>query len=157
MNTYLTLRLVHIVSASILFGTGIGTAFFMLRAYLSGNREALVVTTRNVVLADWLFTTPAVIVQFITGLWLTNRLGLPFGSLWFLLVVSLFVFIGLCWLPVVGVQIKMKNAMENGATVEELRPFIRIWVALGIPAFLSMILLYVLMVSKYGMTKVVIA
>ena len=150
MNTYSTLKLIHVISASILFGTGIGTAFFMLRAYLSRNSEALIVTTRNVVLADWLFTTPAVFVQIATGLWLTSLLNISYRSLWFVLVISLFLLVGLCWVPVVGIQIRIKRVLSQGAGVEEIAGLMRVWIALGVPAFLSMLLLYLLMVSKYG-------
>lgn len=157
MNTYLAIKTIHVISASILFGTGIGTAFFMLRAYLSGNREALIVTTRNVVIADWLFTTPAVFVQIITGFWLTSLLKIAYGSLWFISVMSLFVFVGACWIPVVGIQIRMRAALSRGVEIGELAPLMRVWVALGVPAFLSMILLYLLMVSKHGVTTMLFA
>ncbi len=156
MNIYFTVKAIHIISASILFGTGIGTAFFMLRAYLSANTEALVVTTKNVVFADWLFTTPAIFVQLITGLWLVGILGISHGSLWFIVVVSLFVVVGICWIPVVGIQIKMRTAISNGASIEAIAPLMRVWIALGIPAFMSMIVLFFLMVSKYGVAKILI-
>jgi uncharacterized membrane protein len=84
-------------------------------------------------------------------------LGIPYGSLWFVLVISLFVFVGLCWIPVVGIQIRLKSAMNKGASIEEIRPLMRIWIALGIPAFLSMIVLYLLMVSKYGTATMLVA
>ncbi|MGE0358133.1 MAG: DUF2269 family protein [Burkholderiales bacterium] len=151
MDGYHALKLIHVVSASILFGTGIGTAFFMLRGYLGGNREAFAVTARNVVLADWLFTTPAVIVQFVTGLWLAGILGVPLGSLWFALVIGLFVVVGLCWIPVVVIQVRIRAAMREGRAIEEIRPLMRAWVALGIPAFVCMLALYFLMVTKHGL------
>lgn len=148
-------RLVHIVSASILFGTGLGIAFFMWRAYLSGNEEAMAVTTSNVVLADWIFTAPAVIVQAITGLWLTYKLSLPMDSLWFVLVISVFVLVGLCWIPVVRIQIRIRNIIANGGRSDEYQGLMKLWVSLGVPAFLGVLALYFLMVSKWGLeTKV---
>ena len=81
MDFYLSIKLLHIVSSTLLFGTGLGTAFFMFRAYMSENTEAMRITTSNVVLADWLFTTPAVVMQLVTGLWLTQRLGIPYNSI----------------------------------------------------------------------------
>ena len=96
MNLYSWIKLLHVLSATLILGTGLGTAYFMLKAYLSGNREAFAVTTRSVVSADWIFTTPAILVQLASGLWLTWRLGIPFGSVWFVAVLSLFVFVGLC-------------------------------------------------------------
>jgi uncharacterized membrane protein len=78
MDLYSWIKLLHILSSTLMFATGLGAAFFMLRAYLSGNTEAMKITTRNAVLADWLFTTPSVVVQLATGLWLTWQLGIPF-------------------------------------------------------------------------------
>lgn len=150
MNGYLWVKLLHILSATVLFGTGMGTAFFMLRAYLSRNNEAIAVTTRNVVLADWLFTTPAVLVQLATGLWLTSRLGIAFDSAWFAAVISLFVFVGGCWIPVVWIQIRIRNLIAAGASRESYRKLMQTWVVLGVLAFSSVIVLFYLMVSKTG-------
>ena len=150
MNSYLWVKLLHILSATVLFGTGMGTAFFMLRAYLSGNNEAIAVTTRNVVLADWLFTTPAVLVQLTTGLWLTHQLGIAFDSAWFIAVISLFLLVGACWIPVVWIQIRIRNLIAAGAGRESYRKLMQSWVLLGAIAFTSVILLFYLMVSKTG-------
>ena len=150
MNSYLWVKLLHILSATVLFGTGMGTAFFMLRACLSGNNEAIAVTTRNVVLADWLFTTPAVFVQLTTGLWLTNQLGIAFDSAWFIAVISLFLLVGACWIPVVWIQIRIRNLIAAGAGRESYRKLMQSWVSLGAIAFTSVILLFYLMVSKTG-------
>jgi len=150
MNSHLWVKLLHILSATVLFGTGMGTAFFMLRAYLSRNDEAIAVTTRNVVLADWLFTTPAVVVQLATGLWLTNKLGIAFDSAWFVAVISLFVFVGACWIPVVWIQIRIRDLIAAGAGRESYRKLMQTWVVLGALAFSSVILLFYLMVSKTG-------
>ena len=150
MSAYLWIKLIHILSATILFGTGIGTAFFMLKAYLSNNDEAMAVTTRNVVIADWLFTTPAVVIQLVSGIWLTARLGIPFESEWFFTVISLFVFVGICWLPVVRIQIRIRNLITSGAGRDAYAGLMKVWLALGIPAFLSVLILFYLMVSKTG-------
>ena len=150
MNTYLWIKLVHILSAAILFGTGMGTAFFMLKAYLSNNDEAMAVTTRNVVVADWLFTAPAVVIQLVSGIWLTARLGIAFDSKWFIAVISLFAFVGLCWLPVVWIQIRIRNLIASGAGRETYAGLMKAWLTLGVPAFLSVLVLFYLMLSKTG-------
>lgn len=150
MNAYLWIKLVHILSATLLFGTGIGTAFLMLKAYLSNNGAAMAVTTRNVVMADWLFTTPAVVTQLVSGLWLTARLGIPFDSKWFFTVISLFVLVGICWLPVVWIQIRIRNLIAGGAGRDAYAGLMKVWLALGVPAFLSVLILFYLMVSKVG-------
>lgn len=151
MDSYSVIKTFHIISASILFGTGLGTAFFMLRAQLSGNREAMAVTMRTVVLADWIFTTPAVIVQPVTGFWLVSRLSIPLDSAWLVSVVILYVLVGLCWIPVVAIQIRIRNALQEPGTPAQYRKLIRIWIALGIPAFAMVLILFFLMVTKLGL------
>lgn len=150
MSLYLWIKLVHILSATVLFGTGMGTAFFMLRAYHSQNDEAMRVTTRNVVLADWAFTTPAVILQFVTGLWLTHKLNISFTSSWFITVLALYVLVGLCWIPVVWIQMRIRNLIAHGRGGGDYKNLMRIWVLLGIPAFASVLVIFFLMVSKLG-------
>lgn len=150
MNLYLYLKLVHIISATVLFGTGMGTAFFMLKAYLSGNDEAFRVTSKNVVTADWLFTTPAVVVQLVTGIWLTQVLGISFESIWFSAVIALYVLVGACWIPVVWIQIRVRNLLAQGARHDEVQKLMRVWIALGIPAFSAVIVIFYLMISKSG-------
>jgi len=148
MDSYLAVKLVHIVSATVLFGTGMGTAFFMLRAWQSGSEETLRVTTVHVVQADWFFTTPAVIVQLATGLWLTDRLAIPFTSVWFVLVIALFAAVGACWIPVVWVQLRIRDLISDHAPRDHYRPLMRWWVGLGIPAFACVLVLFAIMVYK---------
>lgn len=148
MNLYLGIKLLHIVSATILFGTGLGTAFFMFQAYRSGNEEAMKSTTSTVVLADWLFTTPAVVIQLVTGLWLTHRLGIPYTSFWFVLVIGLFCLVGACWLPVVWIQIRVRDLIAGGSGIDVYGPLMRVWIALGVPAFTAVLALFWLMVYR---------
>lgn len=150
MTLYLWVKLLHILSATVLFGTGVGTAFFMLKAYLSKNDAAMAVTTRTVVVADWLFTTPAVVIQLATGLWLTTRLGISFASKWFIAVICLYVVVGCCWIPVVWIQIRIRDLITAGASRNDYKKLMRAWIALGTPAFTSVIVLFFLMVSKIG-------
>jgi uncharacterized membrane protein len=150
MTLYLWVKLLHILSATVLFGTGMGTAFFMLKAYLSQNEQAMKVTTNTVVMADWLFTTPAVVLQLVTGLWLASRLNIAFDSPWFIAVIALFLFVGLCWVPVVWIQIRIRNLIADGRPRDDYRNLMRAWVALGVPAFASVIGIFYLMVAKVG-------
>ena len=150
MTLYLWIKLLHVLSATVLFGTGMGIAFFMLKAYLSNNDEAMAVTTRHVVMADWLFTTPAVVIQLLTGLWLTNMLNMSFGSSWFIAVIGIFIFVGICWIPVVRIQIRIRDLIAAGASRDDYRKLMRIWAALGVPAFGGVLVLFFLMVSKTG-------
>ncbi len=148
MDFYLGVKLFHILSATLLFGTGLGTAFFMFRAYKSENAEAMRITTENVVLADWFFTTPAIVVQILTGIWLTQRLGIPYNSVWFVTVIALFFLVGACWLPVVWIQIRVRNLIRENGSNNSYRKLMTAWIALGLPAFLSVLVLFVLMVYR---------
>lgn len=150
MSSYLWIKLLHIVSATILFGTGLGTAFFMLRAYRSGSEEAFAATTRHVVSADWWFTTPAVVVQLVSGIWLTVQLGIAFDSAWFMTVMALYAFVGGCWLPVVWIQLRVRDMAGKGVPRQQLKTWMRAWIALGIPAFSAVLVLFFLMVSRQG-------
>jgi uncharacterized membrane protein len=152
MDSYLILKLLHILSAVVLAGTGTGIAFFMFMANRSSNSEAIAVTARHVVLADWLFTAPAVVIQFVTGVLLMLKLGYSFSSPWFLLVISLFCFIGACWIPVVVIQYKLKQLTNDFNAGSEITPefkrLMRWWTLLGIPAFAAILVIFVLMVFK---------
>ena len=149
---YLLLKLIHILGAVVVTGTGAGIAFFMLMAWLSKDWRAMAVTSRHVVLADWIFTFPAVIIQLVSGLLLMQALGFAFDSPWFIAVISLFVFIGLCWLPVIFIQYKLRalaNSSEESAhTKAVFNQWMKRWTALGIPAFAAILVIFWLMVFK---------
>lgn len=152
MLDYQLLKTVHIISATLLFGTGLGTFFFMIRACRSGNLEAIRVTASTVVLADWCFTTPAVLVQFASGLALMHVLHIPLLSTWFKMVIGLFCFVGALWLPVVYIQIQLRNIIAHHPAhlplPERFAKQVRLWELLGYPAFSTMILIFALMVYK---------
>ncbi len=93
------------------------------------------VTVESVVLADWIFTTPAIVIQLLTGIWLTSKLGIPYGSVWFVSFIAVFILVGLCWLPVVYIQIRIRGVIRNGGTLNDYRALMKIWIGLGIPAF----------------------
>lgn len=152
MESYFLLKFFHILAAVVIAGTGTGIAFFMFMASRSNNAQAIAVTAKHVVLADWIFTTPAVIIQFVTGVLLMQKLGYSFSSVWFLTVCSLFVFIGLCWLPVVVIQYRLKAWADQSAASNRILPefkhLMRWWTGLGIPAFAAVLVLFYLMVFK---------
>ena len=156
---YFSIKLLHIVSATLLLGTGIGTAFFMFTAYRSRDTAAIKVTSRHVVLADWIFTAPAVVLQLATGLWLTSYLGISYGSAWLIAALALFALVGACWLPVVWIQIKLSRLLDasaDGMLPTQFSPLMRIWIALGIPALALMLVLVWLMVFKPGLSWIVV-
>ena len=152
MADYLLLKTVHIFNSTLLFGTGLGTAFHGWMANRSGDAGARRVVNRNVVLADWLFTTPAVIVQPVTGVWLAQIAGFPPTTGWLAASIALYLMVGACWLPVVGIQIRMRRIAD--ATPADMplpaRYFqlSRTWFLLGWPAFIGVIVIFWLMVTK---------
>lgn len=152
MDEYLLLKTVHILSSTLLFGTGLGTAFHGFMANRSGDLAARRIVNRNVVIADWLFTTPAVIVQPVTGVWLARIAGYPLTTGWLAAAIMLYVFVGACWLPVVGIQIEMRRIVDRIADGEALpaRYFnlSRTWFVLGWPAFAGVLVIFWLMVTK---------
>ncbi len=101
-------------------------------------------------MADWVFTTPAVAIQLATGLWLTSKLNIAYDSSWFVAVISLYVLVGLCWIPVVWIQIRIRDLIAGGSARDDYRQLMRVWMALGVPAFSSVIAIFYLMVSKLG-------
>ena len=152
MDSYLFLKLIHILSAVVVVGTGAGIAFFMFMANRSNNVAAIAITARHVVLADWIFTAPAVVLQFVSGVLLMSKLGYSFTSSWFLWVISLFIFIGVCWIPVVVIQYKLKaladSSLDTGVLDPTFKKMMRLWTALEVPAFASILVIFWLMVFK---------
>ncbi len=151
--TYLILKYLHIISAILLFGTGLGSAFYKWMADRSGNINHIAITNKNVVLADWLFTTPTVIFQPISGVWMATIVGYPLATPWIMYSLILYVIAGACWLPVVYLQIKMKKmaefAMQNNTELpNKYWRYAKMWFVLGIPAFIAMVLVVLLMVFK---------
>lgn len=154
--TYLVVKWLHILGASVLFGTGLGIAFFAWFGYRRGMQEADIGLIRGVlrltVIADTVFTATAAVLQPITGLALWRMTGGAWPDRWLLWVAALYVFVGACWLPVVALQIQLRNAALRAPTAGQLdarfhRRF-RIWFALGWPAFLGVLGLFALMLAR---------
>ena len=147
------LRLLHILGACVLIGTGAGIAFFMLMANRSADPANVAHTASIVVLADMLFPASAAIVQPITGTALAWSVGWSLTEGWLVLSLGLYVFIGFLWLPVVVIQARMRDeAFANAQTGVPLsaryKRLFRIWFACGIPAFIAIIALLWLMITK---------
>lgn len=150
---YLVVKWLHILSSTLLFGTGLGIAFFMWMAHRRGDVRVIAGIARLVVIADALFTAPAVLTQLVSGLWLAQRSGLSLQVHWLAVALILFVLVGACWLPVVWMQIWIRNlAMEAVARSAPLPQryytLMRAWFILGWPAFLGVLAIFWLMVVK---------
>jgi uncharacterized membrane protein len=153
VSEYLVVKWIHVLSSTLLFGTGIGSAFYMFFASLNRDARIAFFVIRYVVVADWIFTMTAVIVQPVTGFYLAHLAGFPLASRWIVGSTLLYLVAGACWLPVVWMQIRMREMARVAAESATPLParywkFFRIWVALGIPAFVSLLAVFYLMVAK---------
>jgi uncharacterized membrane protein len=153
IDGYLWLKWLHILSSAVLFGTGIGTAFQMWFAHRRGEPAAIAVVARNVVLADWLFTLPAGVVQPVTGVVLGLQSGVDPMAPWLVVTYALYSLAFVCWVPVVVLQMRVRDiAATSAATGTGLPPgydqAMRLWFALGWPAFGALIIVFLLMVAK---------
>jgi uncharacterized membrane protein len=153
MNEYLIIKWLHILSSTVLFGTGIGIAFFKWITDRSGDIRAIRVINERTVFADWLFTTPSGIVQLATGVYLAYVAGYPLLSGWVFYFLCLFVLAGGCWLPVLWLQIQMQEMARTADATHISLPaqywvYTRVWFWLGVPAFFALVVVYGLMVFK---------
>ena len=146
-------KYLHVLSSTLLFGTGIGTAFYLL--FISWNRDARVVAAvaRLVVTADWIFTATTIVFQPLSGFYLAHRMGLHWTTPWIFWSTVLFLIAALCWLPVVWLQIRLRDiAVEAALAGHELPPgyaaHLGAWAALGVPALVSFLAIFYMMVSR---------
>lgn len=146
-------RVLHVLGACVLIGTGAGIAFFMVMAHRTKDANSIAHTASVVVIADMVFTATAAIAQPITGITLAVNLGWSLTEGWIAMSLALYFFIGLFWLPVVAIQAKMRDearaSVETGAPLSPryLRLY-RIWFACGIPAFFAIVVLLWLMIAR---------
>ncbi|HET8553355.1 MAG TPA: DUF2269 domain-containing protein [Rhodanobacteraceae bacterium] len=152
---YFTVKWIHILSSTLLLGTGLGIAFFMWMAHRTRDARAIATTARMVVIADSVFTAPAVAIQLVTGLWMVHALHMPFGTFWVEMSLILFFVTGACWLPVVWLQIRARDLARQAVVAGDPLPTVygrvmRWWFWLGWPAFISVIVIFWLMVHKPG-------
>lgn len=150
---YLFLKWLHIVSSTVLFGMGAGIAYFFVRAHRTGDVKVIAAVGKDVVRADAVFTAAAVVLQPLTGLGLVSISGVPLTQPWLLLSLALYVLIGCCWLPVVWLQIRMRDMAVSAASTGSALPaayhsYYRLWFTLGWPAFMGVLVVFYLMVAK---------
>ena len=146
-------KFLHVLSSTLLFGTGIGTAFYLF--FISRTRDARVVAVvaRHVVTADWIFTATTIVFQPASGLWLAHRMGLPLTTPWLYWSIVLFVFAACCWLPVVWLQVRLRDVAAAAARERQPLParywrLLGAWVALGFPALFAFLAIFYLMVAR---------
>ena len=151
--TYLAVKWLHVLSSTLLFGTGLCSAYYMVRASLTRDARTTATVIHHVVLADWMFTATEVVIQPATGLYMVHLAGLPLQSRWIVWSIALYLSAGACWLPVVWMQLRMRDLARRASARNEPLPdaywrYYRAWMALGIPAFLVLVVVFWLMVAK---------
>jgi uncharacterized membrane protein len=150
---YLPLKFLHVIGATVLLGTGAGIAFFMLMAHRTGNAATVAAVARIVVLADFLFTATAVLLQPITGVLLAFSAGYTLREGWIVASVILYLVTGAFWLPVVWMQMRMRRLAETAAATGAPLPgqyhrLFRVWFVFGFPAFAAVIAIFWLMIAR---------
>lgn len=151
--SYLVLKWAHVLSSTLLFGTGLGSAYYMLVTSLTRDARAVSVVARQVVLADWLFTSTTIVIQPVTGVLMARMAGWPLSTRWLAWSIGLYFLAGACWLPVVWLQLRMRDMADQAVAAGTPLPprywrFLRCWVMLGIPAFVALVVVFYLMVAK---------
>ena len=150
---YLLLKMVHVIGAAVLLGTGAGIAFFMLMAHFTGKAATIAAVARIVVIADFVFTATAVILQPITGMALVWNVGYSLDDGWIVLSIILYLVTGAFWLPVVWMQMRMRVLAEKAAAEGQPLPpayhkLFWAWFAFGFPAFASVAGIFWLMIAR---------
>ncbi len=153
MTEYFVLKFLHVIGATVLLGTGAGIAFFMLMAHRTGDAHLVAGTARIVVIADFVFTTTAVIAQPITGALLAWSTGYSLWEGWIAISLALYVFTGLFWLPVVWMQARLRTLARAAAAAGEPLPaayhrLFKWWFAFGFPAFAAVLAIFWLMITR---------
>ena len=154
---YFLLKFLQLIGAAVLLGTGAGIAFFMLMAHLRGNPAVIAGVARIVVIADFLFTATAVVLQPITGVLLAWQAGHSLTDGWIVLSIALYIFVGFFWLPVVWMQMKMRELAEAAVAAGQPLPdrYHRLfwtWFAFGFPAFGAVMAIFWLMMTRPQIT-----
>jgi uncharacterized membrane protein len=150
---YLAAKWLHVLSSTVLFGTGIGSAFYLLRATWSRDARAVAIVSRYVVVADWLFTATTAIFQPVSGFWMMHLAGMPWTTPWIAWSLGLYAVAIACWLPVVWIQLRLRDLSAHAALQGNALPvaywrFFAWWVALGCVAFVAFLAIFYLMVAK---------
>ena len=151
--SYLAVKWLHILSSTVLFGTGIGSAYYMFFASRTRDPRTIAFVVRRVVIADWLFTTTTIVFQPASGFYLAWLAGIPLSARWIAWSLALYLLAGACWLPVVWLQMRMHRMAAQAAAAGTPLParytvMHRWWTALGVPAFIALVIVFWLMVAK---------
>lgn len=147
------LLLAHVIGATVLFGTGAGIAFFMVMAHRTRDPALIAHVAATVVIADTIFTATAALLQPVSGYLLARSIGWDLSEGWIALSLLLYVVTGLFWLPVVWIQIQLRDLARAAASSGSALPpnyhsLYRVWFVFGFPAFSAVLGIFWLMLTK---------
>lgn len=153
MELYFLVKWVHVLSSTVLFGFGAGTAWYLWNTHLTRDPRTIASVGRMVVTADWIFTGTSGIVQPASGFWLIHLAGYSLAEPWLVATYGLYLLAFVCWVPVVGLQIKAQRLAQEAADRREPlgKAYDRTmhwWFVLGWPAFLGLLGVFYLMIAK---------
>jgi uncharacterized membrane protein len=153
VTLYFAVKFLHIIGAAVLIGTGVGIAFFMLMAHLRGNAAVIAGVARIVVVADFVFTASAVVLQPVTGVWLAWQTGYSLWEGWIALSIALYLVTGAFWLPVICMQMRLRDlaagaAERGGPLPQAYHRLFWWWLAFGFPAFAAVLGIFWLMIAR---------
>jgi len=153
MSLFFALKFLHLIGAAVLLGTGAGIAFFMLLAHRTGEPTLIAGVGRIVVVADFLFTATAVVLQPITGGLLAWLDGYPLAEGWIMLSILLYILTGVFWLPVVWMQMRIRDLAIAAARAGTPLPpahyrLFYTWSGFGFPAFAAVLGIFWLMMTR---------
>ncbi|MEP6605040.1 MAG: DUF2269 domain-containing protein [Nitrosospira sp.] len=153
MMDYLIVKWIHILSSTLLFGTGIGTAYYLICAIRTRDPLLIASVGKYVIAADWMFTATTMVIQPVTGFYLIYLADIQLASRWVMWSLGLYLLAVGCWLPVVWLQIKLQRLAAAASESKRDLPdifwrYFWLWFALGIPAFIALVIVFYLMVAK---------
>ena len=156
MTLYFALKWLHVIGATVLLGTGAGIAFFMVMAHRTRDAKVIAEVAAMVVLADYIFTASAVVLQPVTGAALALVVGWKLTEPWIAASLALYLFTGVFWIPVVFMQRKMRDLARGAAGASSPLPdeyfrLYRRWFAFGFPAFFAVMVIFWLMIARPGL------
>ena len=150
---YLTLKWLHVLSSTVLFGAGVASAFYLVLATLTRDAKQVAVVSRLVVVTDWVFTAATAVFQPLSGFWMLHVAGIPFSTPWVRWSTGLYAFAIACWLPVVWIQLRLRDLSQAAARDgTDLPPrywrLFGVWTVLGFAAFFAFLAIFHLMITK---------
>lgn len=152
MEPQMFVKWIHVLSSTVLFGTGLGAFFFLFMAHRTRDPRIIASVAGIAVVTNLIFTLTAGLIQPVTGGILMAMMELTMAP-WIISALSLFVLVGACWIPVVLIQLRIKHLAERAVAAgaglpAEYDRLYRIWAGLGAVVLVAMIAIFYLMLAQ---------